>query len=63
MKLYDRAMKCLKDITENINELKAILESTPTDVNKLTKEEQDRLQVEMVRFMLTVREFNKHHGG
>ena len=57
--LYDETMKCLKDTTESIEKLKKLLNTKPTKSDKLTKEQQDKLQVELVRFILTVREFNK----
>lgn len=57
--LYDETMKCLKDTTESIEKLKKLLNTKPTESDKLTKEQQDKLQVELVRFILTVREFNK----
>jgi Na+-translocating ferredoxin:NAD+ oxidoreductase RNF subunit RnfB len=57
--LYDETMKCLKDTTKSIEKLKKLLNTKPTESDKLTKEQQDKLQVELVRFILTVREFNK----
>lgn len=57
--LYDETMKCLKDTTESIEKLKKLLNTKPTESDKLTKEQQDKLQVELVRFILTVREFDK----
>lgn len=57
--LYDETMKCLKDTTKSIEKLKGLLYASPTENDRLTKEQQDMLQVELVRFYLVIREFNK----
>lgn len=57
--LYDDTMKCLKDTTKSIERLKELLHTTPTEADKLSKEQQDTLQVELVRFILAIKEFNK----
>lgn len=57
--LYDETMKCLKDTTKSIEKLKSLLYASPTENDRLTKEQQDMLQVELVRFYLVIREFNK----
>lgn len=57
MRLYDKVIACLKKTTDDIKELKSILRSKPTPADELTTEEQNALQVEFVRFMLTIKEF------
>lgn len=54
---YDRAMKLLRETTKNIADLNDVLKAPNKDT--LTKEEQESLQLGLLKLIVAVKEFGK----
>lgn len=54
---YDRLTRLLKECTDKINKLGRVLKEKPE--KELTREQQKELEITMLKFMLSIKEFNK----
>lgn len=54
---YDRLVRLLKECTDKINKLGRLLKEKPE--KELTREQQRELEIVMLKFMLSIKEFNK----
>lgn len=54
---YDRLVRLLKECTDRINKLGRLLKEKPE--KELTHEQQRELEIVMLKFMLSIKEFNK----
>lgn len=54
---YDRLIRSLKECTDKINKLGRLLKEKPE--KELTREQQRELEIVMLKFMLSIKEFNK----
>ena len=53
---YSKALRLLNETTKNLSELKELFNSDNDEI--LTKEERDKLQLAMMKFTATIKEFN-----
>ena len=54
---YDRLVRSLKECTDKINKLGRLLKEKPE--KELTRDQQRELEIVMLKFMLSIKEFNK----
>lgn len=62
MRLYDKAIECLSRVTNDLKELRSILQEKPDKDDKLTREEEQKLQIEMLRFTLAIKDITMIGG-